>query len=190
MLRRGAFKRRFPAPISRETRATIPARGTLCPLRNLGAFGTDNWCRKSPPGSVPVLPAPCHSSQHARLGHRLGLGHFVRLSPSTRERVRHRKRSLSSHMATRRPTLSDPIGFGCRRFGQASRLHLLRDRLTPCAAHHRRDSLTGEWPRVLVRKAYPCLRLSHNRRAHPPAGQAPTRLGGLTAICTPVTLGL
>src|SRR5262249_39984800 len=61
-----------------------------------------------------------------------------------------------------------PIGFGCRRFGQASRLHLHRDRLTPCAAHHRRDSLTGEWPRLLGREAPPCPRLSQNRRAHPP----------------------
>jgi hypothetical protein len=32
------------------------------------------------------------------------------------------------------------------------------------------------------------IRLSQNRRAYRPAGQPQTRLGGLSAICAPVTL--
>ena len=94
---------------------------------------------------------------------------------------------ISQPIAFWQSRASVAIGFGCRRFGQASRLRLHRDRLTPCAAHHRRDSLTGEWPRLLAREAHPCL-LSQNRRAPPPARQAQTPLGGLSAIRAPVTL--
>ena len=82
---------------------------------------------------------------------------------------------------------SFPIGFGCRCFGQASLLHLPRDRLAPCPADHRRDSLTGEWQRVLGRRAYTRLRLPPNRCAPPAAGRAPTRLCGPSAICAPAT---
>jgi hypothetical protein len=44
-----AFKWRIPALISSQTRATIPARGTMCPLRNCGGFPGGNHFRNSRP---------------------------------------------------------------------------------------------------------------------------------------------
>jgi hypothetical protein len=67
----------------------------LCPLRNLGAFGTDNWCRKSPPQNRttalrfragPPGALPFYRARQARPSPRPCRS--VRLSPSARERIR------------------------------------------------------------------------------------------------------
>jgi hypothetical protein len=51
------------------TKLLSAGKRSVCPLRNLGAFGTDNWCRKSPPQEPDDCPpVPCwHSRRPAVL---------------------------------------------------------------------------------------------------------------------------